>query len=97
MDKLSLAFAAIERLAHKAGDDELVQYLNHSSHHGDQFSAEIDRHHVNLGDVDLFEEKHHDETHPGVSNVKTYSQAEIDAMVANAVKEAMKQRDRENR
>lgn len=88
MDKLTLAFAALERLAEKSGDKELVEYLRHGSQHSGVFLAEIDDHHNNLKDLDAFEERHAERTNVSSGPARTFSQAEFDAAVAKAVKRA---------
>jgi len=86
--KESLVFAALERLADKAGDKDLAEYLRHGSQHSGVFLAEIDEHHNNLKDLEAFTEKHDILTHPSGEPSRTFSQVEFDAAVAKAVKRA---------
>jgi hypothetical protein len=87
MSKEALVFAAIERLAKKTGDSDLVDYLAHSSHHSGAFQDEINAHHANLNDLDAFNEAHEALTHPGAS-APTYTKAEVDAMIQAAINRA---------
>jgi hypothetical protein len=88
MDKLTLAFAAIERLADKVGDKDLADYLRHGSQHSGAFLDEVDSHHNNLKDLDAFSEKHAVLTSVSSGAARTFTQAEFEAAVAKAVKRA---------
>lgn len=87
MSKEALVFAALEHIAEKVGATDLAEYLRHSSIHSSAFQEEIDKHHSVLDDLDAFKKSNWNLTH--ASETKTYSQAQIDAMVADAVKKAM--------
>jgi hypothetical protein len=84
----ALIVAAVERLAEQAGDEQLVEYLSHSSHHSVAFMDEVKKHHDRLKDVDAFTASHRALTQPGGES-KTYTKAELDAMVADSVRLAV--------
>jgi hypothetical protein len=87
-DKTTLVFAALKRLAQRAKDSDLVDYLEHSSHHAGTFIEEVDQHLKHLDDLDKFTEAHAAATQPGGS-ARTYSKAELDRMVAESVQQAV--------
>lgn len=87
MSKEALVFAALEHIAEKVGATDLAEYLRHSSIHSSAFQEEIDKHHAFLDDLEGFKKSNWNLTH--ASETQTYSQAQLDAMVAEAVKKAM--------
>ncbi len=89
MDKTTTLFAAVERLAEKTGDDDLLEYLRHASQHSSVFLEEIDAHHAKLADLDAFKSAHEAATSPQTNGAQaSYSKAEVDAMIAAAIKKA---------
>jgi len=85
MDPLTLA--VLLRLAKNAGDDDLVEYLGHSSQFSDVILTSAATHTQNLADLDKFKYDHELLTHPG-QPVRTYTQAEFDAAIAASMKKA---------
>lgn len=90
MDKNALLFAAVELLAEETGHKDLAEYLGHNSQHSADFIAEVDRHKSNIANLDVFKAKHEEMTHPEGVEAETYTKAELDALVAKAVKDAVK-------
>ncbi len=89
MDKTTTLFAAVERLAEKVGDEDLLEYLRHSSQHSSVFLEEIDAHHAKLADLDAFKSAHEAATSPQGNGAQvSYSKSEVDAMIAAAIKKA---------
>jgi hypothetical protein len=87
-DKLTLVFAALERLAEIAKDSDLVEYLRHGSQHVDTFINEVGSHKANLKNLDTFTDAHAEATRPSGVPAQTYTKAEVDAMIASAIKRA---------
>jgi hypothetical protein len=87
MDKLTLLFAAVQHLAEESGHTKLAEYLGHTSHHSSVFQEEIQQHYDNINNLEEFKAKSEEETHPGAP-AQTYSQAQLDAIVAAAIKKA---------
>lgn len=87
MDKLELVFAVLKRLAQAADDSELVEYLDHGSHHSDAFLQGVEKHLENLKDLDAFTTRHAEATQPGTP--QTFTQAQLDSMIKDAVANAL--------
>lgn len=94
MDKLPLLFAAIRRIAQRFKDTDLVDYLDHTSHNSDAFIQEAQKHLSNIANLDEFTEAHERLTHPG-QPARTFSEQEVQAMIAKALDQARKERGKE--
>ena len=94
-DKAALALAAIELIGEgKIDPSDLVDYLQHSSQHSDAYRAQINEHKSNILAFEDFNMRNRDLTTP-TGKATTYTQSQLDKMVAEAISKAVAERDKD--